>query len=339
MFYFNHQAVLIEIKVIQQGNQEKYLIGDEVYENVPQSILELAFISANWNRALKYFANPEITNPVKTGYYMIDFDIYLDFSQQDIILLTKTFFFQKIIAQPRFKKEFMKNIFKFKNRNKHIDLIKPISSEFVETYNLQNLKPNTGKNNLQRHVVTKTMDLAKYRFKDLFVLDDKYYLEQTNKNQRIYHLPIQELKCEVLAMIDYVDLDQGIFYLNTELEWQHQIKGEFYFENQKLAQQLLLQITALLEKYAIDENLYWHLFNITNDQKYLAKGLATIFDHQDFENGLKVLENSFKNLKLNYLNVILDNTLTLAKLESYVTNQAEQEFFNRLLVRYKKLPK
>jgi hypothetical protein len=47
MFYFDHQSVLIEIKVLQIDNQEVYLIGDEIYKNVSQSILETAFIGAN----------------------------------------------------------------------------------------------------------------------------------------------------------------------------------------------------------------------------------------------------------------------------------------------------
>ncbi|AUF83302.1 hypothetical protein CXP39_00560 [Mesoplasma syrphidae] len=339
MFYFDHQSVLIEIKVLQTSESNVYLIGDEIYENVPQSILDLAFVSANWNRALKFFANSEITNCIQTGYYMIDFDIYLDFNIQDIKLLTKTFFFQKILEQTRFKKEFMKNIFKFKNRNKHIDVIKPITNEIVETYNLQNLKHNKRNFSLQRNLVTKTMNLTKYRFKDLFILDDKFYLEITNKNQRIYHIPAHELEYEVLSLIDYVDLNNNTFYINTELEWNHNIKSEFYFENQKLAQEILIKISATIEKYLDDKNLFWHLYNISNDKKYLLKGIKDIFENTDFKNGIEKLESSFRNLKLNYLNFILEQEEVVTKFQSYVTNQEEQELFDSVLVRYKKQTK
>ncbi|WP_027063392.1 hypothetical protein [Mesoplasma seiffertii] len=339
MFYFDHQAVLIEIKVLQVNGEEVYLIGDEIYKNVPQSILDLAFVSANWNRALKYFANPEIGGVLQTGYYMIDFDIYLDFNSQDIKLLTKIFFFQKIIEQDRFKKAFMKNIFKFKNRNKKVDVIKPITKAFVETYNLQNLKHSNRNFSLHRNLVSQVLDLGKYRFKDLFILDDKFYLEITNKNQRIYHLPIQELNCEVLPLIDYVDLNRNLFYLNTELAWNHQIKGEFYFEHQKLGQTLLTKIISLIEKYLADENLYWHLYNISGNETHLLQGIEQNFKSISFIEGIKKLEDSFRSLKLNYLNYMLEKELIVAKLQTYVSNQAEQQLFNSLLVRYKKQPK
>ncbi|WP_026389252.1 hypothetical protein [[Acholeplasma] multilocale] len=340
MFYFDHQSVLIEIKVINNNGVISYLIGNEEYSNVPQSILDLAFVPANWNRALKFFTIETDKEVVATGYYMISFDIYLDFIKQSTIFLTKNYFFQKIVEQEFFAKNFMPNIFKFKNRNKNVSSNKEgINQEFIETYNIQNAKTPAKDMSIHRHLVHEGFDLNKFKFKDVFVISNRFELVQTNKNQRIYYLP-KELLLEdysILDKIDYVDLDRGVFTLNTTLEWSYNIVAEFYFENSLLANQLITNVEKLLSENIDKDTVYWHLFNITNNYQYLVKGIEVAFEGIDFETAIKNIEKIFRELKLNYLTYILDNKATFNTLSKYAVNNDEIDLLNTILKRYKKI--
>ncbi|PPE04911.1 hypothetical protein EELLY_v1c05970 [Entomoplasma ellychniae] len=141
MYYFDKQNILIEIKEVIVKEQLLFLVGDEIFSNIPDKYLKTAFIPVNWNRALKFLTKIDKDlqcEIIRTGYMPLEIHIYLDFINKTTALLTQDNFFYQIIEKPLFKNQFMKQVFDFKNRNKISYRNYNITTEIIDKYFLEN---------------------------------------------------------------------------------------------------------------------------------------------------------------------------------------------------------
>ncbi|WP_031542224.1 hypothetical protein [Mesoplasma photuris] len=339
MYYLNNQSVLIEIKTIVEKNKHKYLIGDQIYASIPQSILEISEIGANWNRALKYFTIETNLEIIKTGYYMINFDIFLDFIKKDISLITKNFFFQKIINQSLFHESFMHNIFKFKNRNLKFEDDHNIGFNEIDEYNISVLSEKKNLQKIDRFLSSKKIDSRNIKYKDLFVISNDFKIEITDKNQRVYYVKLSNLKSKypIIKKVKLIDLKKGIFYIDNVFNWKHEIKAELFFEYKKLATQITEAIIEEIKFNSPKSELNWHLYNLTENTKYIIEEIETIFSKDDFIDSFNLMLEMFKNLKLNYLKIILENSELSNYLMSFAKTETDIEMFKNIKIRYGQL--
>ncbi|KAF5295646.1 hypothetical protein FQA39_LY12819 [Lamprigera yunnana] len=200
---------------------------------------------------------------------LLEIERELDFKNNDIKLLAKNYFAQDIVDQETFKADFMNVV--FENRDKHKIFLsdKNVTKEIIE----------------KSIAVKDNFDFINYKFKNLFVLSENYKIEITNREQRIYYLPINEFKeyNEVINLVDCIDLNQNIFYFNTKLtNFKNNILMEFKFNSKEITKLLKDRIFELVNKY--------------EEEKFLN----IIFDNNEFNIAITTIDEIFKVVKLNY---------------------------------------
>ncbi|WFQ93202.1 hypothetical protein MFERI15181_00092 [Mycoplasma feriruminatoris] len=326
MFYYSTHSVLIQIN----KENDYYLIGDQKYLQVPSYVLNSLYTSANWNRALKYYC----LKGDLIGYYMLKFDIYLDFKTNSLNLLTKNSFFNQIINQTRFQTEFIQKVLDHKHRhrlvlNNNIN----IDEQFINDHNPIVFQDILRMQSIDRFLITDQIDLYKYKFKDLFVLSDKFEFVITNKNQRIYKIPRTLLNIDTKPI--FIDLTNYKAYLNTTLNWSNQIVLEIEYEDFININNLKNQLIELF-KTNFKTNSNWHLYNLTLDQIYLVLAINEVFENNSFVVSIKLLEDTFKKLLINYFFMIFRSKELISLLKTYIKTDEDNLIFNNLINRYNK---
>ncbi|WFQ91507.1 hypothetical protein MFERI14815_00093 [Mycoplasma feriruminatoris] len=326
MFYYSTHSVLIQIN----KENDYYLIGDQKYLQVPSYVLNSLYTSANWNRALKYYC----LKGDLIGYYMLKVDIYLDFKTNSFNLLTKNSFFNQIINQTRFQTEFIQKVLDHKHRhrlvlNNNIN----IDEQFIDDHNPIIFQDILRMQSIDRFLITDQIDLDKYKFKDLFVLSDKFEFVITNKNQRIYKIPRTLLNIDTKPI--FIDLTNYKAYLNTTLNWSHQIVLEIEYEDFININNLKNQLIELF-KTNFKTNSNWHLYNLTLDQIYLVLAIKEVFENNSFVVSIKLLEDTFKKLLINYFFIIFRSKELISLLKTYIKTDEDNLIFNNLINRYNK---
>nr|VZR96997.1 hypothetical protein MF5295_00093 [Mycoplasma feriruminatoris] len=326
MFYYSTHSVLIQIN----KENDYYLIGDQKYLQVPSYVLNSLYTSANWNRALKYYC----LKGDLIGYYMLKVDIYLDFKTNSLNLLTKNSFFNQIINQTRFQTEFIQKVLDHKHRhrlvlNNNIN----IDEQFINDHNPIVFQDILRMQSIDRFLITDQIDLDKYKFKDLFVLSDKFEFVITNKNQRIYKIPRTLLNIDTKPI--FIDLTNYKAYLNTTLNWSHQIVLEIEYEDFININNLKNQLIELF-KTNFKTNSNWHLYNLTLDQIYLVLAIKEVFENNSFVVSIKLLEDTFKKLLINYFFTIFRSKELISLLKTYIKTDEDNLIFNNLINRYNK---
>ncbi|MDQ0568137.1 hypothetical protein [Mycoplasma yeatsii] len=328
MFYYDQNSVLIEIR----KKDNLYIIGDQQFDQIPMYVLNSMYTSANWNRALKYFSK-EVGDII--GYYMLKLDIYLDFENKDLILLTKQMFFRKIINQNRFKDEFFQKVLDHKHRHRLItDKHKIIDDKFIDKYSPNNYSDILRISSINRFIVNENIDLDKYRFKDLIVISDKFNFKITNKNQRIYYINKNDLSnYNEFENATFIDLINYKVYLNAVLNWKNKIVLEIEYDDLNNIDLVKTEIINIF-KNNFDTNLNWHLYNLTFDNKYLVEGILKVFENNDFIKSIEILDNSFKELKLNYFAIIFKDDNLINLIRNYIKTDEDLNKFNEIFTRY-----
>ncbi|AJM72169.1 hypothetical protein [Mycoplasma yeatsii] len=328
MFYYDQNSVLIEIR----KKDNLYIIGDQQFDQIPMYVLNSMYTSANWNRALKYFSK-EIGDII--GYYMLKLDIYLDFENKDLILLTKQMFFRKIINQKRFKNEFFQKVLDHKHRHRLItDKHKIIDDKFIDKYSPNNYSDILRIPSINRFIVNENIDLDKYRFKDLIVISDKFDFKITNKNQRIYYINKNDLSnYNEFENATFIDLINYKVYVNAVLNWKNKIVLEIEYDDLNNIDLVKNEIIRIF-KNNFDTNLNWHLYNLTFDNKYLVEGILKVFENNDFIKSIEILDNSFKELKLNYFAIIFKDDNLINLIRDYIKTDEDLNKFNEIFTRY-----
>ncbi|EOA07093.1 Hypothetical protein MYEA_4520 [Mycoplasma yeatsii 13926] len=328
MFYYDQNSVLIEIR----KKDNLYIIGDQQFDQIPMYVLNSMYTSANWNRALKYFSK-EVGDII--GYYMLKLDIYLDFENKDLILLTKQMFFKKIINQNRFKDQFFQKVLDHKHRHRLItDKHKIIDDKFIDKYSPNNYSDVLRIPSINRFIVNEDVDLDKYRFKDLIVISDKFDFKITNKNQRIYYINKNDLSnYNEFENATFIDLINYKVYVNAVLNWKNKIVLEIEYDDLNNIDLVKNEIINIF-KNNFDTNLNWHLYNLTFDNKYLVEGILKVFENNDFIKSIEILDNSFKELKLNYFAIIFKDDNLINLIRNYIKTDQDLNKFNEIFTRY-----
>ncbi|UWD34960.1 hypothetical protein NX779_04120 [Mycoplasma cottewii] len=328
MFYYDQNSVLIEIR----KKDNLYIIGDQEFDQIPMYVLNSMYTSANWNRALKYFSK-EVGDII--GYYMLKLDIYLDFENKDLILLTKQMFFRKIINQNRFKNEFFQKVLDHKHRHRLItDKHKIIDDKFIDKYSPNNYSDILRIPSINRFIVNENIDLDKYRFKDLIIISDKFDFKITNKNQRIYYINKNDLSnYNEFENATFIDLINYKVYVNAVLNWKNKIVLEIEYDDLNNIDLVKTDIINIF-KNNFDTNLNWHLYNLTFDNKYLVEGILKVFENNDFIKSIEILDNSFKELKLNYFAIIFKDDNLINLIRNYIKTDQDLNKFNEIFTRY-----
>ncbi|AEM68523.1 hypothetical protein [Mycoplasma putrefaciens] len=328
MLYYDQYSVLIEIR----KNNQTFITGDQEFSQIPSDLLNNIYTSANWNRALKYFSK-ELGQTI--GYYMLKIDLYLDFESKELVVLTKNIFFKQIVNQTRFKEQFLQKVLDHKHRHRLISTLNTIIDyQFINKHTPSIYKDVLRISSINRFLINEPIDLDKYKFKDLFIISDKFDFKITNKNQRIYFIDYKKLSNYYeLNKATFIDLVNHQVYLNTVLRWKNNIVLELKyddFQNIEIAKNNLIEIF----KTNFKTNLEWHLYNLSFDHKYLYDGLKKVFENNDFNKAIEILDNSFKELRLNYFVTIFKDHNLVVLIKKYVKNDREQQVFERLLTRY-----
>ncbi|WP_434325151.1 hypothetical protein [Mycoplasma capricolum] len=326
MFYYATHSVLIQINKLDN----KYLIGDQVFEQIPSYILNSLYTSANWNRALKYYC----LKGNLVGYYMLNFDIYLDFQIKNINLLTRNSFFTNVINQIQFRTDFLQKVLNHKHRHRLVlDTNFDIDKDFIIKNNPTIFLDILRISSINRFFINKQIDLNKYKFKDIFVLSDKFEFVITNKNQRIYKIPKDQLSINNKPV--FIDLVNYKTYLTTTLNWYHQIVLELEYEDINNINNLKAQLIEIF-KNNFTTDLNWHLYNLTLDEIYLASAIKEVFESNSFILSINVLEKTFKKLLINYFFIIFRSKNLINLLKTYIKTDQDTLVFNNLLNRYNK---
>ncbi|KNG79065.1 hypothetical protein [Mycoplasma sp. HU2014] len=328
MFYYDQNSVLIEIR----KKDNLYIIGDQQFDQIPMYVLNSMYTLANWNRALKYFSK-EVGDII--GYYMLKLDIYLDFENKDLILLTKQMFFKKIINQNRFKDEFFQKVLDHKHRHRLItNKNKIIDDKFIDKYSPNNYSDILRIASINRFIVNEDINLDKYRFKDLIVISDKFDFKITNKNQRIYYISKNDLtNYNEFENATFIDLLNYKVYINAVLNWKNKIVLEIEYDDLNNIDLIKTDIINIF-KNNFDTNLNWHLYNLTFDNKYLVDGIKKVFDVNSFTESIQILDNSFKELKLNYFAIIFKDDNLINLIRNYIKTDEDLDKFNEIFTRY-----
>ncbi|KEZ19531.1 hypothetical protein [Mycoplasma capricolum] len=326
MFYYATHSVLIQINKLDN----KYLIGDQVFEQIPSYILNSLYTSANWNRALKYYC----LKGNLVGYYMLNFDIYLDFKTKNISLLTRNSFFTNVINQIQFRTDFLQKVLNHKHRHRLVlDTNFDIDKDFIIKNNPTIFLDILRISSINRFFINKQIDLNKYKFKDIFVLSDKFEFVITNKNQRIYKIPKDQISVDNKPV--FIDLVNYKTYLTTTLNWYHQIVLELEYEDINNINNLKAQLIKIF-KNNFTTDLNWHLYNLTLDEIYLASAIKEVFESNSFILSINVLEKIFKKLLINYFFIIFRSKNLINLLKTYIKTNQDTLVFNNLLNRYNK---
>ncbi|WP_434333522.1 hypothetical protein V2P58_04040 [Mycoplasma capricolum subsp. capricolum] len=326
MFYYATHSVLIQINKLDN----KYLIGDQVFEQIPSYILNSLYTSANWNRALKYYC----LKGNLVGYYMLNFDIYLDFQNKNISLLTRNSFFTNVINQIQFRTDFLQKVLNHKHRHRLVlDTNFDIDKDFIIKNNPTIFLDILRISSINRFFINKQIDLNKYKFKDIFVLSDTFEFVITNKNQRIYKIPKDQLNIDNKPV--FIDLVNYKTYLTTTLNWYHQIVLELEYEDINNISNLKAQLIEIF-KNNFTTDLNWHLYNLTLDEIYLARAIKEVFESNSFILSINVLEKTFKKLLINYFFIIFRSKNLINLLKTYIKTDQDTLVFNNLLNRYNK---
>ncbi|MCK8461424.1 hypothetical protein MZO39_00095 [Mycoplasma capricolum subsp. capricolum] len=324
MFYYATHSVLIQINKLDN----KYLIGDQIFEQIPSYILNSLYTSANWNRALKYYC----LKGNLVGYYMLNFDIYLDFQTKNISLLTKNSFFTNVINQIQFRTDFLQKVLNHKHRHRLVlDTNFDIDKDFIIKNNPTIFLDILRLSSINRFFINKQIDLNKYKFKDIFVLSDKFEFVITNKNQRIYKIPKDQISIDNKPV--FIDLVNYKTYLTTTLNWYHQIVLELEYEDINNINNLKAQLIEIF-KNNFTTDLNWHLYNLTLDEIYLASAIKEVFESNSFILSINVLEKTFKKLLINYFFIIFRSKNLINLLKTYIKTDQDTLVFNNLLNRY-----
>ncbi|WP_434343572.1 hypothetical protein V2P32_05065 [Mycoplasma sp. 06067-C1-B144P-99-0482-3] len=326
MFYYATHSVLIQINKLN----DKYLIGEQIFEQIPSYILNSLYTSANWNRALKYYC----FKGNLVGYYMLNFDIYLDFQAKEINLLTKNSFFINIINQNQFKTDFLQKVLDHKHRHRLVlNTNFDIDKDFIIKTNPNIFLDILRISSINGFFINNQIDLNKYKFKDVFVLSDKFEFVITNKNQRIYKIPKDQLSIDNKPI--FIDLINCKTYLITTLNWSHQIVLELEYEDVNNIINLKTQLIEIFKNnFATDLN--WHLYNLTLDETYLANAIKEVFENNSFIISINVLEKIFKKLLINYFFIIFRSKSLINLIKGYIKTNEDTLIFNNLLNRYNK---
>ncbi|WP_434323775.1 hypothetical protein [Mycoplasma capricolum] len=326
MFYYATHSVLIQINKLDN----KYLIGDQVFEQIPSYILNSLYTSANWNRALKYYC----LKGNLVGYYMLNFDIYLDFQNKNISLLTRNSFFTNVINQIQFRADFLQKVLNHKHRHRLVlDTNFDIDKDFIIKNNPTIFLDILRISSINRFFINRQIDLNKYKFKDIFVLSDTFEFVITNKNQRIYKIPKDQISVDNKPV--FIDLVNYKTYLTTTLNWYHQIVLELEYEDINNVSNLKAQLIEIF-KNNFTTDLNWHLYNLTLDEIYLASAIKEVFESNSFILSINVLEKTFKKLLINYFFIIFRSKNLINLLKTYIKTDQDTLVFNNLLNRYNK---
>ncbi|CBW54487.1 Conserved hypothetical protein, predicted transmembrane protein [Mycoplasma mycoides subsp. capri LC str. 95010] len=326
MFYYATHSVLIQINKLD----DNYLIGDQVFKQIPGYILNSLYTSANWNRALKYYC----LKGNLVGYYMLNFDIYLDFINRQVNLLTKNSFFTNIINQNKFKTEFLQKVLDHKHRHRLVlNTNFDINNDFIIKTNPTIFSDILRIASINRFFINQQIDLNRYKFKDVLIISDKFEFVITNKNQRIYKVPKDQLNIDNKPV--FIDLVNKKTYLLTVLNWSHQIVLELEYEDINNINDLQQQLIKIFKNnFATDLN--WHLYNLTLNETYLVTAIREVFENNSFILSINVLEQTFKKLLINYFFIIFRSKTLIDLLKTYIRTEDDNLVFNTLLTRYNK---
>lgn len=325
MIFIGEQAVLIEIK--QKNNLEKYLIGDQYFENLNSEILSKIFCSANWNRALKYLTI-EDSQYKHLGYFMIRFQLYLNKQKQKIVCLTKKGFEQNIINQKKFQVEFIKDIFNFRNRNRNNYPLRKIDDystniEFIDELII----------NFNRCFVSNNVSFYKKdKFRIIFKYDSEFGFEHSRTNQLVYYFPFNMGNIDILDIKNKIAYSFGTFCLNNECVSVSLITKWFVDDLiQSFFNQAIWYIkNSLLTK----ELLNWHMFNITNDNNFLKNEIVNLTSKVLLNDFIKNIDKISKILKINYWPLILSDPVLMKIVVNCYQNPDDQGKIESLFIRY-----
>ncbi|WP_156923128.1 hypothetical protein [Mesoplasma chauliocola] len=292
------KSILIEIGFADK----KFYIGDQEYFSIPNSVIENSYSSANWNRTLKYkISNQELDKK----YYMLDVEVYWDLHKNNIKFTSKIFFFNNILNSNNFLLNFANVLFShyFKHtltfdENKNIDI------KFIEKYKPEISRDVLRINKINNFVIfNNKFEFEDKKFKQIWLISEKEFSWKINKqNQIIYTIPKKVIPKELSNnMIDFVNLETGIFYLNSKSKLNNKLVLELSFPETKIAKIISEEIINIIKK-SNDKYKNWHLFNLTNDFNYIQSELDVI--EKSGKNIEVYLKNVYKELKRNYKNEI-----------------------------------
>ncbi|ATZ21145.1 hypothetical protein [Mesoplasma coleopterae] len=294
MFYLFTKSILIEIGFKDQC----YYIGNAKFEFLPESVLSNCYSSANWNRALKYKATADEINK---KYFMLDVDIFWNLNFQKIELISKIFFFDEIINSKHFKETFLDTLFShyFKHTLK-LEKTKSIDKTFIEEY-----APDIFKDNLRIKefdnflILNEEINIANKKFKSVSELNQNSFKWRVNKfNQIIYSFPESILpKNTLIENSDFVDLNNSLFYINSQSSLNKNLTLEFCISNEKIKNEILEKMILEIQK-ADDSLSNWHIFNLTKDLKYLKNELVKIKNSSNSVDSY--LKDVYSKLRRNY---------------------------------------
>ncbi|PPE06058.1 hypothetical protein [Williamsoniiplasma lucivorax] len=291
MLYIGEQAVLIEV----QTKDDLYLIGDEIFEVLPNKIASGILSSANWNRALRY-KNNHHDQFHHLGYFLIRFELYL--KDRQIICLSKNSFEQKILQQNKFQNEFLQEIFTFRNRNlKHFKPSTiPVDVDDMNLVDQINLDFN-------RVWMSDNYQVNKSKFK-LYFKTGPFAFEQNKHNQTIYYFENKHFQ-----NWDLIDFKTSLFYLQGSFGLNVQAHLILEKENKQLAQEIMEQlVNEIKNSQTIKTNLKpWHLYNVTQDEQIIIATLNELGKQLEYTELIDYLNQLFKTLKINYFPLLFAN--------------------------------
>lgn len=322
MLYIYNQTILVEIKELNNGT---YLIGETIYPIIAQSILNNAFNSVDWNRALK-FQTINHDQIHKLGHFSIKLDIYYDYVKQKIVYLTKNQFHQKVLNQTYFDQNFAPYLFAFRNRNKKGYLPKILPSDFFVNHDIEAL--NQLELDTNRVFVNDDFDLSKFKYKVLFKMGQTFRVESTKLAQTIYTIDYQN------PLITAIDSKTNKVYLQGSFAFNHFLNLDLVYEDKQLVDQLLNSLIQWIEQTIDLKYRAWHLFNVTRNYQYLEDEIAQLCQDLNYDQVLNYLNRLFNEIQLNFASIIFKSQSIKNSLASVTQTKQQKKDLEIQIKRY-----
>ncbi|ATZ18513.1 hypothetical protein ESOMN_v1c01280 [Williamsoniiplasma somnilux] len=295
MLFIYNQNILVEIKELEKNH---FLIGDTIYDNLPQSLIDDAFNLSNWNRALKFKTIETTTKILKNGFFIIKFEVYYDYANSKIVTISKNQFHQKVLEQNLFKNDFLQTVFDFRNRNKQNYQTKTLQQNFfdknfVEVINEINL-------DLNRCLINDDFETKNNKFKVLFKMGTKFKIEQNELSQTIYTLPFSD------SNLTLIDFKTNKIYIKGQFSWKYNLNLDLVYEDKILINDLKTLLVNNIVEHTDVKFKNWHLFNATYDPKYLVDEIAFLSTN-NFDVINNYLKALFNEMRINFYSSLYQN--------------------------------
>lgn len=307
MLFLQTRTVLVEITKVNQ-DQSSYLIGDQKFEFIPQSIWKASFKNANWNRALKY----EVDSIIKTmyqgvnstsRYFALRFDLYLDFNPTRVVYLAFNKFTNQILNQESFALTMLPKILVSYQKNNQT-FLKLNDDQLTKNYLELTHQPLIDINGF---LVNANFDISdpNYRWNYLIKLGKENKISFSNHQQLIYEIDEKLFDDSWLATFHLVDLIKQQVYCQGYVEVQnhHHLKLAINYEEPLIFLIRNRVIRALESRFApileARQTEFFHYYNLTQDVKYLVEFMETTRNLTYFA-WKSLCQKIFESLNLNY---------------------------------------